>query len=263
MTSSRTRRSAPPTTASAMPRSRMAAAAATRSAAAQGFDGFSDIFSSIFGEFMDPRGQRAERGARRRPALRPRADASRKRSPGSRRRSRSRRWRGATAATAVGLEGRMPRRAPARPAAAPARSARSRASSWSSAAARLAMGSGEMIADPCNACDGEGRALKRRKLRVNIPAGVDEGTRIRVAGEGEAGVRGAQRRRPLSVRPHEAPRDLRARGIDAGRRGPISFTTAALGGTIALPGIDGKRDRDQDPGRHPVGRDSCASAARG
>ena len=53
------------------------------------------------------------------------------------------------------------------------------------------LGSGEMIADPCRACDGEGRALKRRKLNVDIPAGVDEGTRIRVAGEGEAGVRGA------------------------------------------------------------------------
>src|SRR4029453_10965679 len=53
------------------------------------------------------------------------------------------------------------------------------------------MGSGEMVGDPCAACHGEGRVLKSRRLNVNIPAGVDEGTRIRVAGEGEAGVRGA------------------------------------------------------------------------
>ena len=47
---------------------------------------------------------------------------------------------------------------------------------------------GETIADPCSSCEGEGRSLRRRKLEVSIPAGVDEGTRIRVAGEGEAGL---------------------------------------------------------------------------
>src|SRR5438874_212981 len=52
-------------------------------------------------------------------------------------------------------------------------------------------GSGEIITDPCANCHGEGRALIQRKLSVKIPAGVDDGTRIRVAGEGEAGVRGA------------------------------------------------------------------------
>src|SRR5207302_1836132 len=52
-------------------------------------------------------------------------------------------------------------------------------------------GSGEVITDPCANCHGEGRALTQRKLSVKIPAGVDEGTRIRVAGEGEGGVRGA------------------------------------------------------------------------
>ena len=164
--------------------------------------------------------QRAERGARRRPALRPRADAG-----GSvRRRREDHRDRGAGALR--GLRRRRARkghsaRAHLRaPAAAPARSARSRASSWSSAAARPAMGSGETIADPCRACDGEGRALKRRKLSVNIPAGVDEGTRIRVAGEGEAGVRGAPRGDLYLFVHMKRHADLRARGHDAGRRMP-------------------------------------------
>jgi molecular chaperone DnaJ len=52
-------------------------------------------------------------------------------------------------------------------------------------------GSGQVVTDPCANCHGEGRALTKRTLSVKIPAGVDEGTRIRVSGEGEAGVRGA------------------------------------------------------------------------
>jgi molecular chaperone DnaJ len=101
-------------------------------------------------------------------------------------------------------------------------------------------GAGEVIADPCGNCHGEGRALSQRKLSVKIPAGVDEGTRIRVAGEGEAGVRGAAsgdlylfvhlKRHPIYVR----------EGTTLIADCPVSFTTAALGGTISLPGIDGK-----------------------
>src|SRR6185436_9075361 len=94
--------------------------------------------------------------------------------------------------------------------------------------------------NPCGECAGEGRAHGRRKLSVNIPAGVDEGTRIRVAGEGEAGIRGAaggdlylfvhMKRHPLFER----------EGTTLVAECPVSFTTAALGGNITLPGIDGE-----------------------
>jgi len=103
------------------------------------------------------------------------------------------------------------------------------------------MGSGQVIADPCPNCDGEGRALKKRKLNVTVPAGVDDGTRIRVAGEGEAGMRGApagdlylfvhMKRHPIFTRD----------GTTLIAECPISFTTAALGGEIEVPGVDGEK----------------------
>jgi molecular chaperone DnaJ len=102
-------------------------------------------------------------------------------------------------------------------------------------------GSGEVISNPCGNCHGEGRAVTQRKLSVKIPAGVDEGTRIRVSGEGESGVRGAgpgdlyifahMKRHPIFAR------EGTARIADC----PVSFTTAALGGAISLPGIDGRK----------------------
>ena len=100
-------------------------------------------------------------------------------------------------------------------------------------------GSGEVIADPCHACEGEGRSLKRRKLSVKIPAGVDEGTRIRVAGEGEAGVRNAPSG-DLYIFVHMKRHPVYSReGTTLVAECPVTFTTAALGGTITLPGIDG------------------------
>ena len=100
-------------------------------------------------------------------------------------------------------------------------------------------GSGQVIADPCHACEGEGRALKRRKLSVKIPAGVDEGTRIRVAGEGEAGVRHGPSG-DLYIFVHQKRHAIYSRdGTTLIAECPVSFTTAALGGTINLPGIDG------------------------
>jgi len=102
------------------------------------------------------------------------------------------------------------------------------------------MGSGETVADPCTACDGEGRALKTRRLNVNIPVGVDEGTRIRVAGEGEAGVRGAAAG-DLYLFVHMKRHAIYSReGTTLVAEAPISFTTAALGGCITIPGIDGE-----------------------
>ncbi|MCM8557261.1 molecular chaperone DnaJ [Sphingomicrobium sediminis] len=103
------------------------------------------------------------------------------------------------------------------------------------------MGSGQVVADPCGHCNGEGRVLKKRKLEVKIPAGVDEGTRIRVAQEGEAGVRGApagdlylfvhMKRHPIFQR----------EGSTLIAEVPVSFTTAALGGEVEVPGVDGEK----------------------
>jgi molecular chaperone DnaJ len=102
-------------------------------------------------------------------------------------------------------------------------------------------GSGEVISDPCPSCHGEGRTMAQRRLSVKVPAGVDEGTRIRVAGEGEAGIRGASSG-DLYLFVHMKRHPIYAReGTSLVADCPISFTTAALGGTIGLPGIDGQK----------------------
>jgi molecular chaperone DnaJ len=104
-------------------------------------------------------------------------------------------------------------------------------------------GRGEFIEDPCPACSGAGRVTKERTLAVNIPAGVEDGTRIRLAGEGEAGMRGGPTGDLyifLSIKPHEF---FQRDGADIFCRVPISMTTAALGGQIDVPTVDGNRVR--------------------
>lgn len=101
-------------------------------------------------------------------------------------------------------------------------------------------GRGEVIESPCKACRGEGRVDAEQRLQVNIPAGVDNGTRIRLAGKGEAGPFGAP---PgdlylfLHIQRHNV---FEREGTTLLTRCPISFTTAALGGEIEIPGLDGK-----------------------
>jgi molecular chaperone DnaJ len=100
-------------------------------------------------------------------------------------------------------------------------------------------GVGEVIADPCRDCRGEGRVDTTKTLTVAIPAGVDEGTRIRLSGEGEAGMRGAPAG-DLYIFIHVARHPLFEReGTALYTRAPISFTTASLGGTIEIPNPDG------------------------
>lgn len=100
-------------------------------------------------------------------------------------------------------------------------------------------GTGQMIKDPCGTCAGSGRVRKNKKLNVSIPKGVEDGTRIRLTGEGEAGARGAPAGDLyvfLSVKPHTFfERD----GSDLHAKVPIKFTTAALGGSIEVPTIAG------------------------
>ncbi|WNO55115.1 molecular chaperone DnaJ [Stakelama saccharophila] len=101
-------------------------------------------------------------------------------------------------------------------------------------------GAGQIIADPCPDCRGEGRVDQTKTLTVNIPPGVDDGTRIRLSGEGEAGARGAPSG-DLYIFLHVKRHSLFERsGTTLHARAPISFTTAALGGEIAIPGLDGE-----------------------
>jgi molecular chaperone DnaJ len=100
-------------------------------------------------------------------------------------------------------------------------------------------GRGEVIDDPCPNCAGAGRVTRERTLSVNVPAGVEEGTRIRLAGEGEAGLRGGPAGDLyifLSIKPHPL---FQRDGADLFCRVPISMVSAALGGEITVPTLEG------------------------
>jgi molecular chaperone DnaJ len=108
-------------------------------------------------------------------------------------------------------------------------------------------GRGQMIEDACPSCSGQGRVTRERNLSVNIPPGVEDGTRIRLAGEGEAGVRGGP---PgdlyifLSLAQHQL---FQRDGADLHCRVPISMVTAALGGEFEVPTIDGGKTKVKVP----------------
>jgi molecular chaperone DnaJ len=108
-------------------------------------------------------------------------------------------------------------------------------------------GAGRVIEKPCRTCAGQGRVRKEKTLSVNIPPGVEDGTRIRLAGEGEMGMRGAQ---PgdlyifLSIAAH---RLFQRDGANIHCRVPLAMTTAALGGAIEVPTIDGGRAKVNVP----------------
>jgi len=100
-------------------------------------------------------------------------------------------------------------------------------------------GSGKMIPNPCATCSGSGRVKKQKTLSVKIPSGVDEGDRIRLSGEGEAGVNGGPPG-DLYVVIHIKPHPVFTRDHnDLHCEMPISITTAALGGEIEIPTLDG------------------------
>lgn len=104
-------------------------------------------------------------------------------------------------------------------------------------------GAGRVIENPCGTCRGNGRIQKEKTLSVNIPAGVEDGTRIRLAGEGEAGVHSSP---PgdlyifLSIEEHQI---FKRDGADIYCRVPLQMTTAALGGQIEVPTVEGARAR--------------------
>ncbi|MGC1502597.1 MAG: molecular chaperone DnaJ [Sulfitobacter sp.] len=115
-------------------------------------------------------------------------------------------------------------------------------------------GMGQIVKNPCKTCRGAGRTEKERSLSVNIPAGVETGTRIRLAGEGEAGMRGGPSG-DLYIFIEVAEHDLFERdGPNLFCRVPVSMSTAALGGNIEVPTIDGGRGRVQIPSGSQSGR---------
>ncbi|HEX5339980.1 MAG TPA: molecular chaperone DnaJ [Gammaproteobacteria bacterium] len=101
-------------------------------------------------------------------------------------------------------------------------------------------GSGTVITDPCPKCHGQGRMEERKNLSVKVPAGVDSGDRIRLAGEGEAGPQGGPAGDlyvEINVRPHPI---FQREGADLVCDMPISFATAALGGELEVPTLNGR-----------------------
>lgn len=115
-------------------------------------------------------------------------------------------------------------------------------------------GAGQTISNPCRPCGGSGRMHKERTLQVRVPAGVDEGTRIRLSGEGEAGLRGGPNGDLyifLAIRPHKL---FKRDGPHIYCRVPVSMVTAALGGDIEVPTIDGGRVKVSIPAGAQAGK---------
>jgi len=115
-------------------------------------------------------------------------------------------------------------------------------------------GLGQIVKNPCQVCRGAGRVEKERTLSVNIPAGVETGTRIRLSGEGEAGLRGGPQGDLyifIEVREHSL---FQRDGQDLHCRVPITFAAAALGGEVEVPTIDGGRSRVKVPAGSQTGK---------
>lgn len=115
-------------------------------------------------------------------------------------------------------------------------------------------GAGQTIKTPCQICSGSGRTRQEKNLKVAVPAGIEDGTRIRLAGEGEAGMRGGP---PgdlyvfLNIKPH---RFFQREASNLYCRVPVPMTTVALGGNIEVPTIDGKRMKVSIPAGTQTGQ---------
>ncbi|PAX09398.1 molecular chaperone DnaJ [Sphingomonas lenta] len=222
-------------------------------AGAQDFSGFSDIFESVFGEFMNGRGggrQQQRRGADLRYDMEITLEEA---------------FHGKATEITVDVSAQCDgcQGSGAKP-GTKARTCHTCAGQGKVRAQQgffvveracpVCQGSGQVIADPCGDCGGDGRVERTKTLEVNIPAGVDEGTRIRLGGEGEAGARGAPAG-DLYIFLHMKRHAIFEReGTTLFARAPISFTTAALGGTLQIPGLDGKSHEIRIPAGIQSGR---------
>lgn len=108
-------------------------------------------------------------------------------------------------------------------------------------------GEGKAVKDPCKKCSGSGRLRKEKILQVAIPPGIESGRRIRLAGEGEVGVRGGTAGDLYVLVTVKSHKLFRREGADLHCRVPIPMTTAALGGAVDVAGIDGTRTQVKIP----------------
>ena len=221
---------------------------------AQDFGAFSDIFENIFGEFMGG-GQRGAQGPRRGADLRYDMEITLEDA-----------FQGKSTEVTVDVSAACD--SCSGTGATPGTSAKSCATCSGQGKVRAQQGffvvertcpschgAGQVIADPCGACRGEGRVEKTKTLTVNIPPGVDEGTRVRLTGEGEAGMRGAPPG-DLYIFLHITRHPLFEReGTTLFARAPISFTTASLGGEIQIPGPGGEHHSIKIPAGVQSGRE--------
>ncbi len=209
-----------------------------------GAGGFSDIFEDIFGEMMGGgRGRRSSGGRERGADLRYNMEISLEEAFTG----KTAQIRVPTSITCDGCTGTG-----AKPGTKPTTCATCQGSGRVRAAQGFfsiertcptCHGRGQTITDPCTKCHGHGRVTEDRSLSVNIPAGIEDGTRIRLQGEGEAGLRGGPAGDLyifLSVTPHEF---FQRDGADLYCVVPISMTTAALGGTFDVGTLDGTKSR--------------------
>jgi molecular chaperone DnaJ len=209
--------------------------------------GFSDIFEDIFGEMMGGRQRRSAGGRERGADLRYNMEITLEESYGG----KTAQIRVPTSISCTECSG-----SGAKPGTQPVTcslcsgSGRVRASQGFFSIERTCPqchGRGQTIKDPCPKCAGQGRVTEERALSVNIPAGIEDGTRIRLANEGEAGTRGGP---PgdlyifLSVKPHEI---FQRDGADLYCKVPISMTTAALGGAFEVTTLDGTQTKVKVP----------------
>jgi len=112
-------------------------------------------------------------------------------------------------------------------------------------------GEGRVVDDPCEACRGEGRTQRTKRLRVNVPAGIDDGHQIRLSGEGEVGRRGGPAGSlyvAVSVAPHPS---LKREGTELYYELDLSIAQAALGTRVSVPAIDGDEEVEIKPGTQP------------
>ena len=206
-----------------------------------GGGGLGDIFEEMFGDFVAQQGRRGGEGARRGADLSHAMEITLEESfKGKDAAVKIATWQGCQDCSGSGAEkGSKPETCGACRGAG-----RVRAQQGFFTVERTCQscgGAGQTIKHPCKTCGGSGRTRKEKSLRVSIPAGIETGTRIRLAGEGEAGVRSGP---PgdlyvfLTIRPH---RFFQREGANLHCRAPVPIHTVALGGTIEVPTIDGKR----------------------
>ena len=210
----------------------------------EGFGGFADAFGDIFGEIFGQQGRGGRggggsgvfRGADLRYNLElSLEDAAR----GAEVKIRIPTMEACETCHGSGCQARHRAQDVSQPATAAAKCACRRASSRSSRRARRATARGKVVPDPCGTCHGAGRVKKHKTLSVKIPAGVDQDDRIRLTGEGEAGVNGGPSGDLYVVVNLKQHAVFQRDGADLHCEMPMSFATAALGGDLEIPTLDG------------------------